>query len=294
MARDGTVGDAALLARLERYLDAVPRGGAIAEDFRSLTLFARVGAGWPYYARPTLGWPEPVTAADLQTVRERQRELGLPEAFEWVEDTTPSLGPVAEAAGLVVERLPLMVLVRPTAATHLVAAPGLAAASGPVAAPLPAGVRLRIVGPDDPGLAAATTVADVGFALPGTAPGPAGPSERDVAAAALTADRLDPARARMRRGLMVMVVGEDDDLGPLGVGWHQPLEGVTEIVGVATLPLARRRGLAAAVTARLVADALGRGISTVFLTAGSDDVARVYARVGFERVGTSGIAAPPP
>ena len=290
MARDGTAGDAALLARLERYLDAAPRGGAVAEDFGSLTLFARVGNGWPYYARPTLGWSEPVTAADVAAVRERQRELGLAEAFEWVEDTTPSLGPVAEAAGLVVERLPLMVLARPEAASGLAAATG----RGPAAAQLPPGIQLRIVGPDDPGLAASMAVADVGFALPGTAPGAAGPSDRDVASAALTADRLDPARARMRHGLMVMVVAEDDDLGPLGVGWHQPLDGVTEIVGVATLPSARRRGLAAAVTARLVADALGGGVSTVFLTAGSEDVARVYARVGFQRVGTSGIAAPPP
>lgn len=275
MAVDGTAGDAWLLGRLERYLDAVPRSGATAEDHRSLTLFARVGAGWPYYARPTLGWPGPVTADDLAAVRQRQRELSLPEAFEWVVDTTPSLGPIAEAAGLVVERLPLMVLGRPAAASA------------------PPGVRLRIVGPDDPALASATAVADVGFVLPGTGAGPLGPPERDVAAAALTADRLDPARVRMRHGLMIMVVGEAEDVGPLGVGWHQPHGEVTEIVGVATLPSARRRGLAAAVTARLVADALERGVSTVFLTAGSDDVARVYARVGFERAGTSCIAAPP-
>jgi hypothetical protein len=42
----------------------------------------------------------------------------------------------------------------------------------------------------------------------------------------------------------------------------------------------------------LVADATQRGVSTVFLSAGSDDVARMYSRVGFERVGTACIAAP--
>jgi predicted GNAT family acetyltransferase len=71
------------------------------------------------------------------------------------------------------------------------------------------------------------------------------------------------------------------------VGWHQPLDGASEIVGVATLPAFRRRGLGAAVTGTLVADALERGVETVFLSADDDDVARVYARVGFRRVGTA-------
>jgi len=77
------------------------------------------------------------------------------------------------------------------------------------------------------------------------------------------------------------------------VGWHQPLEGASEIVGVATLPAFRRRGLGAAVTGALVADALERGVETVFLSADDDDVARVYARVGFRRVGTACAASVP-
>ena len=63
---------------------------------------------------------------------------------------------------------------------------------------------------------------------------------------------------------------------------------MTEIVGVATLPSARRRGLGAAVTAALVDDARRGGADIVFLSAGSDDIARVYGRLGFERVGTAG------
>ncbi|MEV7064572.1 GNAT family N-acetyltransferase [Streptomyces collinus] len=78
----------------------------------------------------------------------------------------------------------------------------------------------------------------------------------------------------------------------LSAGQHQPLAGVSEIVGVGTLPAARRRGLACAVTAALGADARSRGAATVFLSAGDDDVARVYARLGFRRVGTALIAEP--
>jgi N-acetylglutamate synthase-like GNAT family acetyltransferase len=269
------VADTALLQRLERYLDAVPRSGAGVEAFGPLTLFTRIGAGWPYYARPTFGWPGPVTAVDLEAVRARQRELAIPEAFEWVDDTTPSFRPVAEAAGLVVEQLPLMALGRPLVVTP------------------PPDVGIRIVPFDDPGLAAASAVAEIGFGAPGTAAGTAGPGARDEAVAAMSPDALSNTRERMRRGLTIMAVAESDAEGPLCVGWHQPVDDTSEVVGVATLPSARRRGLAAALTARLVADALQRGVATIFLTAGSDDVARVYARVGFARVGTSCVAAPP-
>jgi len=64
------------------------------------------------------------------------------------------------------------------------------------------------------------------------------------------------------------------------------------VVGVATLPVARRRGLGAAVAAGLAAHALGQGMATVFLSAQDDTVARVYERVGFRRVGTAGLASP--
>lgn len=54
-----------------------------------------------------------------------------------------------------------------------------------------------------------------------------------------------------------------------------------------------RQGLALGVTAALVAQALERGARTVFLSAGDEDVARVYGRIGFRRVATALIAEPP-
>ena len=39
--------------------------------------------------------------------------------------------------------------------------------------------------------------------------------------------------------------------------------------------------------------ALDSGADLVFLSAASEDVARVYARIGFHRVGTACLAAPP-
>jgi ribosomal protein S18 acetylase RimI-like enzyme len=83
-----------------------------------------------------------------------------------------------------------------------------------------------------------------------------------------------------------------EDGTALCAGQHQPVGAVTEIVGVGTLPSARRRGLGRAVTAALVADARSRDIRTIFLSAGDDDVARLYARLGFRTVATALIAEP--
>jgi GNAT superfamily N-acetyltransferase len=264
-----------LLARLEAYYDAVPRTAARTETVGPLTLFVADGSGWPFYARPRLGAAS-VDARDVTAVRRLQRALGVPEAFEWVHEVTPSLRPAAVAAGLAVTDLPLMAM----AAGEL----------RPV--PSPEGVRLRLVTPDDDDLARVTAVAQVAFSAPGTAVGDTGVDGLTGPAVELTPERLAFLRDRLAAGRTVTVVallaGE-----PVAVGSHQPVGAVTEVVGVGTLPAMRRRGLGAAVTGRLVEDAVGRGITTVFLSAGDDAVARVYARLGFRRVGTACIAESP-
>ena len=131
----------------------------------------------------------------------------------------------------------------------------------------------------------------IGFGHPGTAAGEAGPAERDASAVGQSAVELDFLSDRIRNGLTLPAVAEDEG-GVLSGGSHQPVGEVTAIVGVATLPSARRRGLAALVTARLVQDARERGAELVFIEAEDADVARIYGRLGFERAGTACIAEP--
>jgi ribosomal protein S18 acetylase RimI-like enzyme len=267
-----------LLGLLERYYDTAPRSGADVEDFGPLTLFVARGA-WPYYARPTLGEARAPSAGDITKVRERQRERGLPEAFEWVHETTPAMLDAARSAGLAVRELPLMVL------------------DAFEVAPSREGFVVRLVGPEDPDLRAAHAVAHVGFSAPGTARGVAGPAARDELAANLTTAEIEHLRGRLVAGLtrMAVVVGGPDEpsgSGPLCVGSHILVGAVAEIVGVATLPSARRRGLARMVTSKLVEDARAGGAETIFLSAGGEDVARMYSTVGFVRVGTACIAEP--
>ena len=51
-----------------------------------------------------------MSAADVTRGRARQRELGIPESFEWMAETTPALRAAIEDSGLVVHEHPLMML----------------------------------------------------------------------------------------------------------------------------------------------------------------------------------------
>lgn len=268
----------ALLDRLEEYYDAVPRHGGRVEHHGPLTLFVREGKGWPFYARPARGRLGVLRGTDVEKVRARQRELGIPESFEWVAETTPTLRAAVEESGLVVREHPLMVLDPSTPAAPVEALSGA--------------VSVRIVGEDDPLLPSALAVPHLAFAEPGTHVGLAGTPQLAQAVHARVADgSVERAIVRIRAGLTVVAAAVEDGAA-LSAGQHQPLAGVSEIVGVGTLPAARRRGLAAAVTAALVADARSRGAETVFLSAGDEDVARVYTRLGFREIGTALIAEP--
>ncbi|MFI0262595.1 GNAT family N-acetyltransferase [Streptomyces sp. NPDC017056] len=269
-----------LLARIEVYYDAVPRSAARAEDFGALTLFVREGRGWPYYARPTPGWTgEAASAAGVDRVRARQRELGAPESFEWVAETTPGLRIAVEETGLAVHEHPLLAL-------------DLDGGGAPDPAGTADGVTVRVLEAGDPALAYAVAVPHVAFGQPDTLVGEAGARELAETARELVEDgSVDGVAERIRNGYTVVAVAEEDG-SALCAGRHQPVGAVSEVVGVGTLPSARRRGLGLAVTAALVADARARGVGTVFLSANNDEVARIYERLGFRRVATALIAEP--
>ena len=282
--------DPDVFVRLERFYDALPRSDARAEEFGGLVLFVREGAGWPFYGRPRAGADTP-SAADVTAVRQRQRDLGQPEAFEWVHENTPDLLAVARSAGLEVLLAPLMVL--ETAAL----VPDL-----PVT-----GATIRLLDPHSAGfaadLAASRAVAQLGFGEPAAAAAaatdgalitePAGPAHRD-AVPPPDPELIEAARERMLSGRMTTGVVDSPTEGILSSGVVQRVGDVAEIAGVATLPSARRRGYASQLTATLARHALQNDVNLVFLSAGDDDVARLYSRVGFRRIGTACIAEPSP
>ncbi|MGY1802244.1 GNAT family N-acetyltransferase [Blastococcus sp. SYSU D00922] len=258
-----------LLECIESYFAAAPLPDA--RIHRVGPLDVPIGdPTWPYPARPRVG-EGPVTEDDVRAAVALQEESGLEAALEWVPECSPETAAAARAAGLTVEELPLLV------------------AADPVELLLPAGVRLYVVGADDPELPHYQLVAATAFAHPGGA-SDAGAVPLDTSAEARA--RTEVLRERIASGRTVMMVAVENG-EPVAVGSHQPVDvdgtEISEVVGVATLPRLRGRGLGAGLTSALVAHAT-QTADLVFLAAGDDDVARVYERVGFARLATSAVA----
>jgi ribosomal protein S18 acetylase RimI-like enzyme len=269
------VSDDEIIGRIDAFCDAVPRQRARAEAIGPLLLFVPVGAGFPYYARPRTGTRGRVSPGDVRSVRARQRELLIPESFEWIEQSAPDMAAAAAEAGLLVRAHPLLVLDELTAP--------------PV---LPPRVTAGVLDADDPEIVRAWSVPAVAFGHPGTATGEAAVTERDKIAANYDAATSEMLRVRLRAGQSVLAAASGPN-GPLAAGSYQLADGVAEITGIGVLPASRRRGLAAAVTHALAADAGARGASLVFLSATDAEVARIYVRLGFRVIGTAMIAEPP-
>jgi len=84
------------------------------------------------------------------------------------------------------------------------------------------------------------------------------------------------------RAYVAMLEGQ-----PVGVGMYTaPFDGLTEIVGLATLEPYRRKGIATKLTAQAVESALGQGAEEVALVAADDRAGRLYQRVGFAKCAT--------
>lgn len=258
-----------LLDVADEYFDAAPRTDAAAETVGAFTLF-RSNSVWSYYARPRRGLKKPVSARDIAALAERCQELALDLSLEWIGELTPSLHGIAEQAGLDIEEHALLAL-----------APGDLQPVAPVA-----GVRVEHLAANDAHLVTARAVAEVAFSVGGTRVGAAGPRDREERATHVSDDMRGHLARRAAAGLTVTAVAVGDDDGVLATGSLQPVHGTGEVLAVATLPCARRRGLAGAITTSLVQHAERRGVTLLLLSAENDDVARVYQRVGFRRVGT--------
>ena len=260
-----------MITELDSYFDAVPRTGADPVDVGAFTLFVS-HTPFDYYARPAPTQTKPIVESDLVALEKACAEHHVGMSIEWVHETHPELAGLTAAYGLEVRSHALLV-----------------AAADDVTKPDVDGVILRVIGSDEPALEYGRAVADVSFSFGGTDIGPGGPGERDAAVPHLDHALIDHLRELDRRRLMVTAVAESTD-GVIAVGSYQPVGDLAEIVAVATLPTARHRGLAGAITALLTAHALNNGVRILLLSAQNDEVARVYERIGFRRVGSTGAA----
>ncbi len=240
-----------LLARIEAYYDCVPRAVATTQEIGPFTLFVPdEGTGWQFYARPRLHGTHAFTPRAVHDVLARQRELGLPQAIEWVDDVTRSLLPAVRGAGFEPRLYPLLTL--------------------PADVPVEADPRARPLPPADPHLAMAMGAVSAGFG---------GHDE---------VEQHDTGRhpELIERGALI-VVASYEGARLCGAGSAAPRGDVAELMGIAVPPVHRNRGHGSAITRSLVAAARERGVDLVFLTAGSDAAAAIYRRVGFVDTATA-------
>ena len=235
-----------LLHRIERYLRRRPPRSADAEQVGPFTLFVAAGRlAVLRPSRPGVG-PRPVTADDVdRAASPAARARRWPRTSSGSPRSHRTSPPPAATPACTVAEHPLLV--------H----------HDPLAVPVPDGIRIRRLGADDEAVAAAQVVAHARLRQPAALRSePPAPAERDAALRGHAAPRRPTTCASLiaRRPVRVRG-GRGRARGARARAAHNPVGDVTEIVGVATLPSARRRGLGAAVTDTLVADALRRGVA---------------------------------
>ncbi|MFE3448156.1 GNAT family N-acetyltransferase [Nonomuraea sp. NPDC059194] len=193
------------------------------------------------------------TADEIVALVAAFRERARTPRLEYVPQAAPKVEDALLAAGFAQEgRYPL-----------LVCPPGES-----IDAPVDAAILVELV-TDDSGLWHVARVMNEAFEAPEA-------TEHDV--------------ARLRRildggGLVAAAVDTttNDVVGAGQIGI--PHQGVAEVAGIAVRASHRRRGIAGAVTALLTRAGADVQIAKPFLTPADDKAARVYARVGYRKVG---------
>ena len=179
--------------------------------------------------------------------------------FEFIQEAAPDLATAFAAAGLAEEgRNPLLVCT-PDSFQPVAAIPGLA---------------IHRLTPESPRADLAAFISVQGRSF--------GEDDRVDP----TDAQVDDLRRRSGQGghyLLGLLEGE-----PIATGAHTaPLDGFTELVGIATLAEYRRRGIAAALVAAMTQAAFQAGVRVAFLSAADERAGRVYERVGFQPYATA-------
>lgn len=166
-----------------------------------------------------------MSVADVARVRVRQRELEIPESFEWVAETTPALRAAVEESGLAVHEHPLMLL-----------DPG---SSAPAVDEMSEDLSARTLDPDNPALPSALAVPHLAFAEPGTRIGSAGAAELAETVRDRSGDgSVDRVVARIRAGLTVVAAAVEDGTALCAGGISQSGRSVRSSVSGRCPPLA--------------------------------------------------------
>ncbi|MGC9668071.1 GNAT family N-acetyltransferase [Planosporangium sp. 12N6] len=203
------------------------------------------------YAIPDAG-AQP-SAADVAALADAYARRERIPRLEYLPKLAPDVEPALLAGGFTVDdRLPVM-----------------SCADGE-ATPLPVPAGIELVAP-----VTDRDLRDMLAAQQEAYDEPEPPTDADVASA----------RRQLSAGGLAVVARDGATGEPAGGGICTPIsDGVGELAGFGVRPAFRRRGIAAAITAYLTAEAHRAGARFVFLTPESEPVARIYRRAGFHTI----------
>jgi N-acetylglutamate synthase len=210
---------------------------------------AAVITGIPAPTLNTIWLERPDAAAgDVGALLDELSATGLPYSLGLRPASDGALARLAAGRGMILAgELPLM---------------AADTASAAVAVPVPSGLSIRRLGPDEAPLHAA--IAAVGFGV-----------DPAIAQALVNPGML---RLESVRGYVGEAAGR-----PVGTSLGVTIGAFTAIFNVATLPVARGLGYGTALTARAVADGLAAGAAGSWLQS-SPDGYRIYQKLGFQTV----------
>ncbi|MET7493752.1 GNAT family N-acetyltransferase [Streptomyces sp900116325] len=202
------------------------------------------------YAIPDQG-AEP-TAADVQALIAAFRERDRMPRLEYLPGGAPAVEPALLAAGFTVENR----------------APILACAPADLLPPKPVDALVITEPATDAEFDAAARVQHHGYGGTGEPEGGEAAWLRNAAA-----------------GGGVAALATVDGVPAGAGGCSVPVDGLTELAGLAVADTFRRRGIGAALSAHLTATAFARACRVVWLEPGDADVERIYAGIGYRRIG---------
>lgn len=216
----------------------------------------RYDADWPIppvnYAVPDHGASP--TADEIKALIEVFRERERLPRLEFLPSCAPGLEPALLEAGFTVERRAPLLACPPQALVTPPQVPGIA----------------FTVLSDEAGYRAAAGVQHAGYGMEGEA----------------TEGEIGGLRKVTEGGGVAVLATDTTDGTPVAAGSCSiPVDGLSELTGLAVAASHRRRGIGAALSAYLTARAFDRGCRTVWLEPGDADVERVYAAIGYTRVG---------
>ncbi|MFJ8072618.1 GNAT family N-acetyltransferase [Streptomyces sp. NPDC096176] len=216
----------------------------------------RYNADWPIppvnYAVPDPGASP--TTDDIKALIEVFRERDRLPRLEFLPSCSPDVEPALREAGFTVERR----------------APLLACTPEALVPPSPApGITFTVLS-DEAGYRAAAGVQHDAYGMEGE------PTEGQIGGLRGVAE-----------GGGVAALGTDETDGiPVAAGSCSiPIDGLSELTGLGVAASHRRRGIGAALSAYLTAQAFGLGCRTVWLEPGDSDIERIYAGIGYRRAG---------